>query len=99
MSLEHTPARSDPTATTRMGDSARNPPDASDYWQGLIDEEAAARFLKLSPRTLQGYRYRGGGPHYVALSARCVRYRRIDLSRWAEARLRASTSDSGAEAV
>ena len=99
MSLEHSPTRSDPTAVTGMDGSARGPPDASDYWQGLIDEECAAKFLKLSQRTMQGYRYRGGGPNYIAVSSRCVRYRRIDLRRWADARLRASTSDTGPEAA
>jgi len=73
--------------------------DGSDYWQGLIDEEQAAQFLKLSQRTMQGLRYRGGGPKYIALSSRCVRYRRIDLKHWAEAHLRTSTSGSGPEAA
>ena len=82
-----------------MDGSPRGPPDASDYWQGLIDEKLAAEFLKLSQRTMQGHRYRGGGPKYIALSSRCVRYRRIDLRRWAEAHLRNSTSDSGPEAA
>ena len=66
-----------------------------EYWQGLIGEEIAARFLALTIRTLQGWRYRGGGPVYVRVSARCIRYRRADLRAWAEARLRTSTSDAG----
>jgi hypothetical protein len=99
MSLEHSPARSDPKAVMGMDGSPRGPPDASDYWQSLIDEKLAAEFLKLSQRTLQGYRYRGGGPKYIALSSRCVRYRRIDLLRWAEAHMRTSTSDPGPEAA
>jgi hypothetical protein len=78
-----------------MDGSARGPPDASDYWQGLIDEKLAAEFLTLSRRTMQGFRYRGGGPEYFALSSRCVRYRRIDLRHWAEGHLRTSTSDTG----
>ncbi len=60
----------------------------SDYWQALIDEGEAAGFIDQSKRTLQGHRYRGG-----------VKYRRIDLRRWAEARLRSSTSDDGPGAV
>ena len=69
----------------------------SDYWQALINEGEAAEFINQSKRTIQGYRYRGGGPLYIRLSRRCVKYRRIDLRRWAEARLRSSTSDAGPE--
>ena len=63
------------------------------FWYELISEHPAADFVGLKVRTLQGYRYRGGGPDFVRISARCVKYRRIDLLRWAEARLRTSTSD------
>ncbi len=66
-----------------------------DYWYGLIDENRAAEFLGLTPRTLQAFRQRGGGPQFVRLSARCIRYRRHDLNAWNESRLRKSTSDPG----
>ncbi len=69
-----------------------------DYWNALIDEAEAASFLDLSVRSMQGYRYRGGGPRYVSVSRRCVKYRRLDLREWAEAKLRTSTSDAGMEA-
>ena len=62
------------------------------YWCSLINEKAAAVFLNLQPRTLQAYRQRGGGPRYVAISARCVRYRRTDLRSWADGRLRTTTT-------
>ena len=67
----------------------------ADFWYGLINETAAAEFLNLSVRSLQGYRYKGGGPRFVRISSRCVKYRRIDGREWAEARLRSSTSDQG----
>ena len=66
-----------------------------DYWHALIDEKAAADFLGLTDRTMQSYRQKGGGPKYIFLSSRCLRYRRVDLREWAEARLRISTSDPG----
>ena len=65
----------------------------ADFWYGLINETAAAEFLNLSVRSLQGYRYKGGGPRFVRISSRCVKYRRIDGREWAEARLCSSTSD------
>ena len=67
------------------------------FWYELIGEYPAADFVGLKVRTLQGYRYRGGGPDFVRISARCIKYRRIDLLRWAEARLRTSTSDTRPE--
>ena len=73
--------------------------DDAEFWHALINEQDAAEFLGLSVRTMQGMRYRGGGPRYLALSPRCVRYRRIDLREWAETHLRTSTSDPGSEAA
>lgn len=58
-------------------------------------EKQAAKLLNLSPKTLQKYRIIGGGPRFVHVSARCVRYRLVDLREWQESRLRESTSDPG----
>lgn len=66
------------------------------YHDCLIDEFAAADFLGYSVRALRNWRTRGGGPHYVKVSSRSVRYRRRDLTAWAEARLCRSTSDTPA---
>ena len=60
----------------------------------LIDESKAAATLDVSPRAMQAWRQRGGGPAFVRISSRCIRYRRHDLVAWAEARLRSSTSDA-----
>ncbi len=65
-----------------------------DYWFELIDEETAAEFVDLTDRTLQKYRQQGGGPPFVRISSRCIKYRRIDLRRWSEDRLRSSTSEA-----
>lgn len=63
--------------------------------QGLLTTEQAARLLGLRRRTLEGWRVRGGGPTFVQISKRCIRYRIEDLESWTESRLRRSTSDSG----
>ncbi len=96
MSLEHDPARGDPAIVAGLDGKPRGPPDASDYWQALIDEKVAAAFLGLTERTMQAYRQKGGGCRYIRISSRCLRYRRIDLKLWAEARIRTSTSDEAA---
>ncbi|TDJ70671.1 MAG: DNA-binding protein [Proteobacteria bacterium] len=53
----------------------------------LIDEITAAGTLKVSTRALQKWRSSGGGPPFVRLSSRAIRYRRSDLAEWIESRL------------
>ena len=67
------------------------PPEDPDL---LLDEVGAGTFLGLSQRTMQNFRQKGGGPLFVKISSRCIRYRRRDLTEWVEARLRTSTSDN-----
>jgi predicted DNA-binding transcriptional regulator AlpA len=71
------------------------PQEASDpdYLDRLINEKKAAELLGYTVRALQGWRVRGGGPAYVKVSSRSIRYRRRDLVAWAEARLKSSTSE------
>jgi Helix-turn-helix domain len=45
----------------------------------LLKEDEAAQLLGFSVRALQNWRVRGGGPVFVKVSARSVRYRRVDL--------------------
>ena len=71
---------------------ARDP----DYLDRLLNENEAANFLGYSVRALQGWRVKGGGPRFVKVSARSIRYRRRDLIQWAENLLAASTSEVAA---
>lgn len=64
-----------------------------DYHDCLIGEREAATFLGYSVRALQNWRVRGGGPKFVRISARSIRYRRRDLVDWIESRLVGSTSE------
>lgn len=61
----------------------------------LLTTDQAASYLSFERRTLEGWRHRGGGPPFVRVSARGVRYRRSDLDGWIGERLRMSTSDPG----
>lgn len=65
-----------------------------DYLDRLINETEAAGFIGYTIRALQGWRLRGGGPRFVKVSGRSIRYRRRDLIAWAEARLKSSTSEA-----
>lgn len=71
---------------------ARDP----DYLDRGIDEVEAASFLGYSVRALQGWRVKGGGPKFVKVSQRSIRYRRRDLIQWFENLLRAHTSEEPA---
>lgn len=71
------------------------PPAGRDL-DALITEEDAAQFLRHDIRTIQRWRYEGGGPIFVRVSRNSVRYRRRDLISWTEARLVASTSQKSA---
>jgi len=63
-----------------------------DYLDRLINERETALYLGYTIRALQNWRLRGGGPDYVKVSSRSIRYRRCDLIAWAEARLQSHSS-------
>lgn len=76
---------------TKTTDPQRDP----DHLDRLINETEAADFLGYTVRALQNWRVRGGGPEFVKVSKRSIRYRRRDLIAWSESKLRSSTSDTG----
>ena len=87
----------DPTISPPIG-----PPNSggdADYWNALINEKTAADYLGMTGRWMQAKRQHGGGPIFVRISQRCIRYRRIDLKEYADRQLRLSTSDSGESAA
>lgn len=66
----------------------------------IFDEAKAGEYLggagsALSPKTMQKWRCNGSGPAFIRISSRCIRYRKSDLDKWIEARLRKSTTDAG----
>ena len=60
----------------------------------VFPEREAAAFLAVSPRTLQGWRSKGGGPAFIKMG-RSVRYRASDLDDFLNGGIRTSTSDVG----
>ena len=61
----------------------------------LLTEVEVAHLLQLKPRALQAWRVRGGGPAFIRISGRAIRYRRSDLEQWILEHRRESTSDPG----
>jgi excisionase family DNA binding protein len=60
----------------------------------LLKEKEASAVLNVSQKTLQAWRYRGGGPKFVKVG-RAVRYMRDELNAFIQAHERTSTSDQG----
>lgn len=77
-------------------EQATQPGRDPEYLDRLIGENEAAIFVGYTVRALQNWRVRGGGPKFVKVSKRSIRYRRRDLISWAEDRLRSSTSEVAA---
>jgi hypothetical protein len=48
----------------------------------LLTTFEAAKYLRVSPRTMEDWRRTGAGPVYVSLARNCVRYRFGDLTQW-----------------
>ncbi|MBD3676960.1 MAG: helix-turn-helix domain-containing protein [Rhodobacteraceae bacterium] len=71
---------------------ARNLQFAEAELDRLVNEHEAADMLCYSVRALQNWRCRGGGPKFIKVSGRSVRYRRRDLLAWIEERTVSSTS-------
>ena len=53
----------------------------------LLGTDDAARLCGVKPPTLAGWRLRPGGPPFMRLTQRCVRYRRSDVLDWLGSRL------------
>lgn len=53
----------------------------------VIDENEAAAFMGISPKTLQGWRTRRMGPPYVRIARKCIRYRKTDLQAYMDERV------------
>ncbi len=67
--------------------SSTGPPDA------LLNQRQTASLIGFSERTLECWRCRGGGPPFVKISRRAVRYRRQDMDQWVGERVQHSTSE------
>jgi len=59
----------------------------------LLDVAQAAQFLRLGKRTLENWRYLGGGPPFLRVG-RAVRYSPVDLAAWLDERRFRSTSEA-----
>ncbi len=58
----------------------------------LTPAEAGAQ-LGLTPGALAQLRYTGGGPLFIKLTAKAVRYRQSDLDAWIASKARESTRE------
>ncbi len=61
----------------------------------IMTTKEAAGYLRLAAVTLERYRVTGGGPNFLKIGDKAVRYREVDLDAWLARCLRKSTSDQG----
>ena len=73
------------------GDTMNSP---NTHQRGMQPTSAAARYLGLSPSTLNKLRLTGLGPKFIKLGRRVV-YDPADLDAWLDSNRRTSTSDHG----
>lgn len=57
----------------------------------LIDQLAMSKMLRITTKTAEAWRSRGGGPRYIKVGS-LVRYRKSDICQWIERRTVDSTS-------
>jgi predicted DNA-binding transcriptional regulator AlpA len=83
------------TATTEGIEMLKDTQSIQDpaFLDRLINEQEAAEFLGYTIRALQNWRVRGGGPRFVKVSGRSVRYRRRQLIEWADSKMVSHTSE------
>ena len=87
-------ARPGSTKTDRSSQPLADATNHSRHPDALLKTADAADLLTLSPRTLEALRLRGGGPPFILVTDRAVRYRREDLWQWISTRRHTSTSDT-----
>ncbi len=59
--------------------------------RALLSTAEASNYLGISPRTLEDWRLRGGGPLFRKLGRRLVRYLKADLAAFVADAARANT--------
>ena len=77
---------------------ANEPPNSlcENTLEPLLNEKEAAPALGVSVRTLQCWRVRGGGPNFIRISRRAVRYCPSDIAEWIAARRVSHTGEGDA---
>lgn len=87
-------AKPRPQEPARKTPAPSNAPPAASTQKLVYATKDAAKYVGLSPKTLERLRTKGGGPRFHKLGRRVV-YREEDLEQWLQERARRSTSDPG----
>ena len=69
-----------------MEQNSRNPPEK----EPLLTEKQAGEFLRVEVKTLQYWRWKGGGPQFIKIG-RLVRYQPADLQAFIDANRKHNT--------
>jgi len=63
------------------------------WLEEAVNTRGASRLTGVPVTTLETWRSRGGGPRFLKLGAKTVRYQRRELLRWMARQQRANTAD------
>ena len=66
---------------------------SDDKLDPLLTTPEVAKFAHLSTSTMEKYRCYGGGPPYIVINKRVIRYKRSHVIDWLNNGLRTSTSN------
>ena len=69
------------------------------WLEEAVSTRAASRITGVPICTLETWRSRGGGPPFLKLGSKTVRYQRRELLEWMAGQRRRDTSDAGAAHV
>ncbi|MGE0184034.1 MAG: helix-turn-helix transcriptional regulator [Parvularculaceae bacterium] len=64
------------------------------WLEEAVNTRAASRLTGVPVTTLETWRSRGGGPKFLKLGAKTVRYQRRELLKWMTRQQRANTADN-----
>ncbi len=61
--------------------------------KALLNQKQAADYIGVKTGTMEIWRYRGGGPPFIRISRRCIRYRPCEIDEWLNKRRAANTTE------
>ena len=79
---------------TNLQDSTTQNPLSNTGDDSLLTQKQVSKILGVQTRTLESWRIRGGGPKFVRISARCIRYKIAEIREWIDKRTKSSTSEA-----
>ena len=91
--IRRRPPPAAPAAPAAVADLCEPRPEPPGPPAGLLPPAAVAQRLGVSVKALERWRGKGGGPRFVHLTRKTIRYRAEDVEAFVAGRIRASTAE------